>query len=99
MVAGVGLVVAVGLLGAVAGWGRLVDAVLVALAGAGVVLLLDLRRRAGESGVLFRRAAERDRELARQLSAQISGSGSVHYRGTPDVTKRITGSGSVSPAK
>ncbi|MCR6648032.1 MAG: class I SAM-dependent methyltransferase [Cellulomonas sp.] len=71
MVAGVGLVVAVGLLGAVAGWGRLVDAVLVALAGAGVVLLLDLRRRAGESGVLFRRAAERDRELARQVGGVV----------------------------
>ncbi len=69
MVAGVGLVVVAGLLGALAGWGRLVDAVLVVLAGVGVVLLLDLRRRAGESTVLFRRAAERDRELSRQVGA------------------------------
>ncbi len=92
MVAGVGLVVVAGLLGALAGWSRVVDAALVVLAGAGVVLLLDLRRRAGESTVLFRRAAERDRELSRQVGAIARGRGpaaDTSQKATTDLERQV----------
>ena len=71
-----GLVVVVGLVGVLVGSDQLVAAALLVLAGVAVVLLIDLRRRAGEVSGNLRRAAQRDRALSQQvgeLSRAVAG--------------------------
>lgn len=68
MVTAAGLVVVAGLVGVLVDAQPLVVSALLVLVGAAVVLLIDLRRRAGESSGYMRRAAQRDRALSQQVA-------------------------------
>jgi len=71
MLAGVALVVLLGVVCVLAQWERAADVTVMVLLGAGLALLLDLRRRAGEIASMLRRAAERSRTVSNAVSGQV----------------------------
>jgi len=62
-------VVVAGLVAVILDAERWLQAIVILLLGAAVVLLIDLRRRSGEVSHALRRAVDRDRALARQVAA------------------------------
>ena len=69
MMAAVTSVVVAGLVAVILDAERWLQAIVILLLGAAVVLLIDLRRRSGEVSHALRRAVDRDRALARQVAA------------------------------
>jgi len=72
MLAGVALAVLVGVVCVLAEWDRAAGVTVLLMLGAGLALLLDLRRRAGEIASMQRRAAERSRAIADAVSGQAN---------------------------
>jgi len=77
----------IGLVGACARWDAVVSATLTLLGGLAVVLVIDLRRRAGELADSMRRAVDRDRALSgalTRLEREVSGDGDGALLGALD---------------